>query len=125
MTDAPRRLADGPPMIVHPAPTGLDVFNPAAWQPLGTISGTGTFTPDEYTDTGFLGTDPDSPWALPVRHIGIPHHQTTSVEFTITDVNRDLVSAIFHIPLVWLLRPKMKRRAARRIAGFTRTGRRR
>lgn len=48
-----------------------------------------------------------------------------TLEVTFTDANPDLIRLVLSTPIVWLWRPRMKRRAARRIAGYTRTGQRR
>lgn len=87
-------------------------------KPIGILSEQVKFTP-EYDDPDWLGTDPDDPWILP------SFYRPISAEFTLTDVSVDFAAMLFGVPAIWFRRPRMKRRAARRIAGYTRTGRRR
>lgn len=88
------------------------------WKPIGTLNEEVKFTP-AYDDPDWLGTDPDAPWILPSSDRSI------SAEFTLTDVPVDFAAWMMGWPVVWVRRPRMKRRAARRVAGYTRTGRRR
>lgn len=45
--------------------------------------------------------------------------------YTFDEVNTDVIAWMLGWPANWVRRPRMKRRAARRIAGYTRTGQRR
>ncbi|WP_411815685.1 hypothetical protein [Gordonia sp. SND2] len=130
--DTYTHVPDGPPKLAGrdfytpamriqrlPIPVADEVLPPGpGWADAGTISGDNPHTP-EYTDTANFGTIPDSPWILSGPF-------TVRIEVKFIYINHDVVTwLVGRTPWNWVGRPKMKRRAARRIAGYTRTGRRR
>lgn len=110
-------MTEDHPFTVGPEVLRVDVaplvHEASEWMTIG-IAGQPVFAPD-------LDAEPVE-WHLPTSTSG-----GLCVEWTITDSNLavDLAALLFGWPVVWLRRPRMKRRAARRIAGYTRTGRRR